>query len=56
VQACRTASLRPLGNTDGLVRLELGGDETVAETYGGPFGVTIAELTVLNGYRRRVWC
>jgi hypothetical protein len=50
VQACRTATARLCANTDGLVRFEAAGE--VAETYSGPWGFTIAELIVLNRYRR----
>lgn len=48
---CATASTRLLAAPDGLTRLEVEGSSYVASE----FGFTLAELTVLNRYRRRSW-
>jgi hypothetical protein len=53
VTVCCTALARLVGNIDGITRLEITGDFT--ETRPGPWGFTLAELQVLDRYRRRNW-
>lgn len=55
VAVCNMASTRLAANPDGLTRFEAGGEDHVSETYPGPWGFTIADLVVLNRYRRRSW-
>jgi hypothetical protein len=53
VQVCRTATARLLANTEGHKRFEVSNE--LVEVFDGPWGFTLAELLVLNRYRRRVW-